>query len=104
MAFAAPRRPFLTNMAGTATSWSVSLRTVREAACARHNYAQHVPLRRQMMQAWADYLDKLRSSKPEDARCARMRMPANDAASRFNSLEASNDVAVQLGEGLDRAY
>jgi hypothetical protein len=29
------------------------------------NYAEHLPVRRQMMQAWAHYLDKLRLAKPE---------------------------------------
>jgi integrase len=28
-----------------------------------YNYAQHLPVRRQMMQVWADYLDKLRSGR-----------------------------------------
>jgi hypothetical protein len=27
-----------------------------------YNYAQHLPERRIMMQAWADYLDELRTS------------------------------------------
>ena len=32
---------------------------------AAYNYAEHLPLRRKMMQAWADYLDALRiSGKP----------------------------------------
>ena len=28
---------------------------------AAYNYAEHLPERRKMMQAWADYLDKLRT-------------------------------------------
>ena len=32
---------------------------------AAYNYAEHLPLRRKMMQAWADYLDELRiTGKP----------------------------------------
>ncbi len=31
---------------------------------AAYNYAQYLPMRRQMMQAWADYLDKLRETRP----------------------------------------
>lgn len=32
----------------------------RDAVRAAYNYAEHLPLRRKMMQAWADYLDGLR--------------------------------------------
>ncbi len=32
----------------------------RDEVRAAYNYAQHLPLRRQMMQVWADYLDDLR--------------------------------------------
>jgi integrase len=32
---------------------------------AAYNYAEHLPLRRRMMQAWADYLDGLRAGKNE---------------------------------------
>ena len=32
----------------------------RNSIRAAYNYAEHLPLRRQMMQAWADYLDGLR--------------------------------------------
>lgn len=35
----------------------------RDAVRAAYNYAEHLPERRKMMQAWADYLDKLRRSK-----------------------------------------
>lgn len=66
----------------------------RSGVRAAYNYAQHLPLRRQMMQAWADYLDKLRNSKPEHVRSIRMRLPADDAADGFNSLLASNDKAA----------
>jgi integrase len=34
----------------------------RDAVRAAYNYAQHLPERRKMMQAWADYLDTLRAS------------------------------------------
>jgi integrase len=33
----------------------------RDSIRAAYNYAEHLPERRKMMQAWADYLDKLRS-------------------------------------------
>ena len=33
----------------------------RDPVRAAYNYAEHLPERRKMMQAWADYLDKLRS-------------------------------------------
>ncbi|EQD69665.1 Phage integrase, partial [mine drainage metagenome] len=32
----------------------------RDAVRAAYNYAEHLPERRKMMQAWADYLDGLR--------------------------------------------
>jgi integrase len=35
---------------------------------AAYNYAEHLPLRRQMMQAWADYLDTLRAAAREAER------------------------------------
>jgi len=33
---------------------------------AAYNYAKHLPERRKMMQAWADFLDGLRSTAPRD--------------------------------------
>lgn len=36
----------------------------RDAVRAAYNYAQHLPERRDMMQAWADYLDQLKAQKP----------------------------------------
>jgi integrase len=33
----------------------------RDAVRAAYNYAEHLPERRKMMQAWADYLDTLRA-------------------------------------------
>ena len=32
----------------------------RNSVKAAYNHAEHLPARRKMMQAWADYLDKLR--------------------------------------------
>jgi len=50
---------------------------------AAYNYAKHLPERRKMMQAWADYLDRLRSAaaaiqpkSDELARGRRLRSPA----------------------------
>jgi integrase len=37
----------------------------RDAVRAAYNYAQHLPERREMMQAWADFLDQLKSTTPE---------------------------------------
>jgi integrase len=37
----------------------------RDAVRAAYNYAQHLPERRKMMQAWADYLDQLKAHTPE---------------------------------------
>jgi integrase len=36
----------------------------RDAVRAAYNYAQHLPERRRMMQAWGDYLDQLKSNIP----------------------------------------
>jgi integrase len=36
----------------------------RDAVRAAYNYAEHLPERRRMMQAWADYLDQLKSDVP----------------------------------------
>lgn len=38
----------------------------RDAVRAAYNYAQHLPERREMMQAWADFLDRLKAQKPGD--------------------------------------
>jgi integrase len=35
----------------------------RNSVSAAYNYAEHLPERRRMMQAWADYLDGLRVGK-----------------------------------------
>jgi integrase len=37
----------------------------RNAVRAAYNYAEHLPERRRMMQAWSDYLDQLRGNLPE---------------------------------------
>ena len=37
----------------------------RDAVRAAYNYAQHLSERREMMQAWADYLDLLKAHMPE---------------------------------------
>ena len=38
----------------------VSAHAERNAASAAYNFAEHLPERRTMMQAWADYLDRLK--------------------------------------------
>jgi len=35
----------------------------RNKVSAAYNYAEHLPKRREMMQAWADYLDSLKSGR-----------------------------------------
>ena len=37
----------------------------RDAVRAAYNYAQHLSERRKMMQAWADFLDKLKTELPK---------------------------------------
>jgi integrase len=37
----------------------------RDAVRAAYNYAQHLPERREMMQAWGDYLEQLKSETPQ---------------------------------------
>lgn len=39
----------------------------RNEVRAAYNYAEYLPERRRMMQEWADYLDKLRTGKSEQA-------------------------------------
>jgi len=57
----------------------------RDAVRAAYNYAQHLPERRKMMQAWADYLDQLKAQalkgKPQDiAHSVRRPMSKKEAA------------------------
>jgi len=40
----------------------------RDAVRAAYNYAEHLPERRRMMQAWADYLEKLKNASGEAER------------------------------------
>jgi integrase len=39
----------------------------RDSVRAAYNYAEHLPERRKMMQAWADYLDELREGARQSA-------------------------------------
>ena len=41
-------------------------RLISDSVRRHYNYAQHLPERRMMMQAWADYLDGLRSEQTSD--------------------------------------
>jgi len=69
--------------------------TERSGVRAAYNYAEHLPLRRQMMQAWADYLDKLREAEPEETRSIRMSNPSSSAThTNWTMTDASNDVAA----------
>jgi hypothetical protein len=38
----------------------------RRSLTPRHNFAEHLPERRKMMQAWADYLDALKAGIDRD--------------------------------------
>jgi integrase len=38
----------------------------RNAVSAAYNFAEHLPERRKMMQAWADYLDSLKAGARSD--------------------------------------
>jgi hypothetical protein len=56
----------------------------RDAVRAAYNYAEHLPERRRMMQAWSDYLDQLKSDLSEvkpmrAAQCVRQTTGARDA-------------------------
>jgi integrase len=53
----------------------------RDAIRAAYNYADYLPERREMMQAWADYLDELRASRKQPNRKDRMREDAASASS-----------------------
>ncbi|TJY55800.1 DUF4102 domain-containing protein [Sinimarinibacterium sp. CAU 1509] len=50
----------------------------RDKVRGAYNYAEHLPERRKMMQAWADYLDQLRSKMPEASSDDRPRRSPND--------------------------
>jgi integrase len=40
----------------------------RDAVRAAYNYAEHLPERRRMMQAWSDYLEKLKNGSGDAGR------------------------------------
>ena len=42
----------------------------RNKVRAAYNSAQHLPERRKMMQAWADYLDELRAAATDEKKAA----------------------------------
>jgi len=49
----------------------------RNKVRAAYNYAEHLPERRRMMQAWADYLDELReAARARASNQKRPRIPA----------------------------
>ena len=54
----------------------------RDAVRAAYNYAQHLPERREMMQAWADFLDQLKAGKPADKPTRRRTNPKKPAEVR----------------------
>ena len=55
----------------------------RDEVRAAYNYAEYLPERRKMMQAWADYLDRLRAGR---------RVSATSPARRTLGGVASNEV------------
>jgi integrase len=69
--------------------------TERSGVRAAYNYAEHLAVRRQMMQSWADYLDKLRRAKPGEARSIRMSVPAG------NFIQADWKPPASPDEGAD---
>jgi len=61
----------------------------RDGVRAAYNYAEHLPERRKMMQAWADYLDELKASAEKNA----ARATTGEAQSEVRSIEAAAIVA-----------
>ena len=69
--------------------------TERSGVRAAYNYAEHLPLRRHMMQSWADYLDKLREAEPDETRSIRMsNLSSSTTHTNWTMPDAPNDVAA----------
>lgn len=54
----------------------------RNEVKAAYNHAEYLPQRREMMQAWADYLDRLRAQKPAQPIAGHRSAPETNSASR----------------------
>jgi integrase len=59
----------------------------RNKVRAAYNYAEHLPERRRMMQAWADHLDDLRAEAFERAQRQSKRKPASRTSAAVSSAE-----------------
>ena len=57
---AAPLSPLSAKLGGEAREHQLA-HAERNSVSAAYNFAEHLPERRKMMQAWADYLDALKS-------------------------------------------
>jgi hypothetical protein len=71
---------------------------VSDSVGRHYNYAQHLPERRMMMQAWADYLDGLRSVADKQKSAA----VSSRLASAHVVLEQARVDAPQLRAGGDQ--
>jgi hypothetical protein len=65
---------------------------VSDSVRRHYNYAQHLPERRIMMQAWADYLDGLRSAQDQQTSTARL-----------SGFAAAQSPPVRTAETADRS-
>ena len=72
----------------------------RDAVRAAYNYAQHLPERRRMMQAWADFLDQLKvhipAAKPMQATPKRKNMRGVGEPSTTSGEEAPTNAALAV--------
>jgi integrase len=66
----------------------------RDAVRAAYNYAQHLPERRKMMQAWGDYLDRLKADMPEVRPVRAARSVTNTPGVRETAVGAPGPIAV----------
>jgi integrase len=66
----------------------------RDAVRAAYNYAQHLPERRKMMQAWGDYLDQLKADMSEVRPVRAARSVTNTPGVREMAVGARGPIAV----------
>ncbi|MEA3197646.1 MAG: hypothetical protein QOF32_1698 [Gammaproteobacteria bacterium] len=71
----------------------------RNAVRAAYNYAEHLPERRRMMQAWSDYLNQLRENLPEMKPNRRAPSMKTTPGVRESSVGAYGLVAISQKEG-----
>ena len=70
----------------------------RNAVRAAYNYAEHLPERRRMMQAWSDYMDELRENLPEMKPIRRAPSVKTTPGVRESSVGAYGLVAISQKE------